>query len=97
MSVSFTPQFRRNSQWSDNSNISGLALAESTATEKVDMEKVSNKLEKLDTSGKTLGGEEEEDSKNHRHLGHLHHQHDKKKKEAKKRRAEYRKEKCVIS
>lgn len=97
MSVSFTPQFRRNSQWSDNSNISGLVLAESTATEKVDMEKVSKKLEKLDTSGKTLGGEEEEDSKNHRHLGHLHHQHDKKKKEAKKRRAEYRKEKCVIS
>lgn len=99
MSISFTPQFRRNSQWSENSNISGLALAELAATEKIDMDKVYKKLENLKPSD-TQGEEAEE--KKHRHLSPFRHG-DKKsgaslqRKEHKRRLNEYKKEKCVIA
>lgn len=100
MSISFTPQFRRNSQWSENSNISGLALAESAATEKVDMDTVYQKLEKLKPSDSTPANEEHEERKHHRHLGHFLHGKSGaslQRKENKKRLNEYKKEKCVIT
>lgn len=87
MSISFTPQFRRNSQWSENSNISGLALAESAATDKVDMEKVAKKLEKLDTAEMNLGGEGEDsrhkDNKEHNEPNDKEHKDSKEQKDHK--------------
>ncbi|PVH13503.1 uncharacterized protein CXQ87_001608 [Candidozyma duobushaemuli] len=101
MSISFTPQFRRNSQWSENSNISGLALADSAATEKVDMEKVYKKLEKLKPS-ENLTEDSENEERKHKHFGHFLHSEKKsgaslQRKEHKRRLTEYKKEKCVIT
>lgn len=101
MSISFTPQFRRNSQWSENSNISGLALADLAATEKVDMEKVYKKLEKLKPS-ENLTEDSENEERKHKHFGHFLHSEKKsgaslQRKEHKRRLTEYKKEKCVIT
>lgn len=109
MSVSFTPQFRRNSQWSDVSNISGLSL-EASLKQKVDLDDVSKKLEnlneqptiELEDTPKTDGTLSPALGK---HRGPLHRifSHDKEeppslsKKQIRKRRAEYKKEKCIIT
>lgn len=57
LSISFTPQFRRNSQWSESSNISGLALEEPTvhaqATDDIDLDLVRHKLESLELDQKS--------------------------------------------
>lgn len=48
MSISFTPQFRRNSQWSEVSNISGLVLEEPPAHTHTNLDIVKKKLETID-------------------------------------------------
>lgn len=45
VSISFTPQFRRNSQWSEISNISGLSLQENGDSQNADLEKVKQILD----------------------------------------------------
>lgn len=113
MSISFTPQFRRNSQWSEMSNISGLSL-EDGRKNKVDLDDVSKKLETLedvpsDTNekasdhGKVSDGALSPSSKSHKHHLHKIFSHEKEqppslaKKQLRKRRAEYKKEKCIIT
>lgn len=90
MSISITPQFRRNSQWSETSNISGFSLG-GPSTEPVstkdhlDFDKVEERLKKLqvgDNEKQSLPvldlPKEEHHEKEHRH--HLHkifsHDHD---------------------
>ncbi|SGZ55131.1 CIC11C00000002005 [Sungouiella intermedia] len=55
LSISFTPQFRRNSQWSEFSNISGLALEEPPLDHThSDLDKVKKKLETFDNEKSSL-------------------------------------------
>lgn len=88
ISISFTPQFRRNSQWSETSNISGLALEEQEQTHS-NLDNVKRKLEKIDQDVKELTLAESKplshsnlevdeiaspaiSEKNHRHHHHIH-------------------------
>lgn len=102
MSISFTPQFRRNSQWSDISNISGFALEEDT---NANLEKVREKLETFDHKehedvvSPILSEKSRKSEEKHRHLHHIF-SHDAppsfSKKEYRKKRTQFKKEKCCI-
>lgn len=111
-SISVTPQFRRNSQWSDVSNISGLILEgnevptrkasdkEKTIPEKAEKEEVDPSLARVE--------EKKEEAPNlHHNEHHFSHHHNtsnhesealspSSKKHLRKRRADYKHEKCVI-
>lgn len=127
VSISFTPQFRRNSQWSEVSNISGLSLHGNEDSHSADVEKVKQILsngkqsdERLaETMDHTEGpahnfgleqkhtASEQKDSPSEPKSLHSHHMHrifshDKEqslpssKLHHRKRRADYKREKCVI-
>lgn len=102
MSISFTPQFRRNSQWSETSNISGLALENSTHLPSVDLELVKNQLEELELLQKAQNTKEDVPpaEAKHRHLHRIFSNENEppslSKKHHRKRRSDYKKEKCVI-
>lgn len=113
LSISFTPQFRRNSQWSELSNISGFALEESDESTRNNLDKVKKKLESINDEkdpmpeGKPPKADREfspvqSEKKHHHHiLGHdradKEHLPSLSKKEHRKKRSEHMKEKCCIT
>lgn len=108
MSISITPQFRRNSQWSDISNISGLALEEPTDTDE-NLNQVKSKLQAYDgDETPVLRAKSEEvlspviSEKSKHHVSRIFN-HDREhpasllKKQYRKKQADYRREKCCIT
>lgn len=112
MSISFTPQFRRNSQWSEISNISGLALEEATECTRSNLDKVKQKLASIEdekspplerkfNKADVVVSPVHSEKKHHQH--HTSDRHDREtppsmsKREFRKKRADYKKEKCCIT
>lgn len=105
MSISFTPQFRRNSQWSEVSNISGLILEDGEDHIHANLEKVKKKLETVDQELHKDVMSPVVSVVSHKTHVHRIFSHDKEedmppsfsKKEYRKKRAQFKKEKCCIT